>query len=90
MKFYMYSDEGNALVAEAVASMQGLVREEGVYTSFGLLQQVARAHMREIARKGHGEVYDTEPRVTIADALDTMLAEATGQECHEFDWRLGR
>jgi hypothetical protein len=86
MKHYMYSDEGDTLVAQAIDSIRSVAENEGAYISYGMLKQLAKAHMREIASAGHSEVYDTEPRNSIADALDEILATATGQECHQFDW----
>lgn len=75
-RYQMYTRAGNDAVAEGVAVLVGAIRN-GSLTRLQLPDAIET--MREEVAKDHGEVYDTEPRCSILDALD--------KECDAQGWK---
>ena len=72
-KWQMYSPAGNAAVAQMVAGLVGRI-DAGEVGPFGIAG-VTRDAMNALA-KTHAEVWDTEPRGAIYDAIDAAADRA--------------
>ena len=79
--YSMYSAAGNDMVAERVSHLLEGCRK-GVITRLEL--PTAVESMRHDIAKTHGEVYDTEPREAIYDALDRVCDELGWKSLEEF------
>ena len=78
--FAMFTAEGNAMVARMVTEARYRVRN--LVAEHFVLAWIADAKGR-IKRAGHGEVWDTMVRETIAYALDEAWTEAYGHRFGE-------
>jgi hypothetical protein len=71
---YMYTDDGDMAVARALVAIGIVASDRTKVWNRETLETMATPVLREVA-KHHEEIYDTEPRVHIADFLDQICAE---------------
>lgn len=81
--YEMYTDEGNSAVARALASITLLSEDHTKVWNKETLTQVAVPIIEGVA-KNYPEVYDTEPRNYIADALD-LICKMNGWSHNEWE-----